>query len=194
MALSDSPRIKKAKRTRPSHIADRKKPYSDNQKLETVKLWLISGNLKATAAALNIPFPTVRQWRYSEWWKELVDDLRSEDSIKLSSKLTRIAGKALDITEDRLDNGDFVLNQKTGELIRKPVPLREAHRVAVDLTTQADTVLRKPQALEAEEQTKDILAKLANAFEEFAKKDKPKQVTVTDVVFGKELTNTDSVE
>ena len=186
MALSDAPSAKNQKRSRPRRKIQRKAWYSDNQKLEAVKLWLISGNLKATAASLDIPFPTVRQWRYSEWWKELVDDLRSEDSIKLSSKLSRIASKALDLTEDRLENGDWQVNQKTGKLMRKPVNLRDVHRVAVDLTTQADTVLRKPQALEAEEKTQDVLSRLAAAFEDFTKKDKKAPVNVTDILFAEE--------
>lgn len=192
MALSDSEigKVRKPKKAR--RVIEYKKWYSDLQKLEAVKIWLISGNLKATAASLDIPFQTVRGWRYSEWWKELVDDLRSEDSIKLSSKLQRIAGKALDVAEDRLENGDFILNQKTGELLRRPVGLRDAHRVASDLVTKADAVLRKPQALEAAEQTKDILARLASAFEDFAKKDKP-VINVTDVIFHTEEEQTNEL-
>jgi hypothetical protein len=148
--------------------------YSDNQKLETVKLWLVSGNLQATAAALNIPYPTVRQWRYSKWWEELVTDIRTEGTLKLSNNLKKIAERALGETLERLENGDWVMNQKTGELERKPVAMRDAYQVAAGLLDRHVALDKRPQEDAQAQKVQDRLEALATAFEKFAGKKLPK--------------------
>lgn len=160
---------------------DKGKRYSDNQKLEAIKLWLLSGNLAATAVALKIPEITLRYWRRQDWWDRMVLDLRTEDDLKLSNKLKDIAAKALNITEDRLDNGDWVLNQKTGDLIRKPVSLKDAADVTTKFLKESFERDRRPVE---EAKTQDILETLAKKFEQIAKTRRP--VQVTDVILGEE--------
>lgn len=161
--------------------------YSDSQKLEAVKCWLITGNLTQTAAALGIGLPTIRIWRYSQWWEDLVKEIKSENSIVLTNKLRKIADKALTVTEDRLENGDWVLNQKTGEMVRRQVPLRDAARVANDLLTKVEKLDKKPQEAVQNEKIQDTLSRLAAKFEEFANKRQVLQVT--DVMFVEENKN-----
>lgn len=156
--------------------------YSDSQKLEAVKCWLITGNLVQTAAALSIPLVTIKSWRYSQWWDELVQEIKIENNIKLTTRLKDIASKALEVTVDRLENGEWIFDQKTGNMHRKPVSLRDAHRTAVDLMDRADVLEKKPVEVMAQEKTQDLLAKLAAKFEELSR---PK-VVVTDVILGVE--------
>lgn len=144
--------------------------YKDSQKLDAVKLYLVSGNLSATAAALNVPLSTIKFWRSSKWWKELTEELKREGNIQLSNKLKTIASKALDITMDRLENGDYQYDPKTGEMIRKPVLLRDAHKVASDLITKQLEVDKAPVDEEAHKATQDRLEALAKTFAGFAKK------------------------
>lgn len=167
-------------------ITDTKKWFSDSQKLEAVQCWLITGNLKQTAAALSIPYDTVKVWRYSNWWKELVDEIKSENSIKLTNRLKTIAAKALDVTEDRLENGDFIYDQKLGQMVRKPVGAAVSHRIAADLITQADKLEHRPEQLIAEQKTQEALNKLQATFEDFVK-NRNKSIEVTDVILGREI-------
>ncbi len=189
MELTDAKKRTVTRKTKPRKPGERERWYTDAQKLEVVKCWLITGNLTQTAAAMNINVETVRTWRKSEWWKQLVADIKSENSIQLTSKLKRIANKALDLTEDRLDNGDFIFNNKTGEIERKPVSLKDTHKVAVELTKQALETEKHPQELENAEKTKDSLAKLADEFAKFTKNHARPAIEVTDVVFSKETTD-----
>lgn len=185
--LTDSKKIKTQKSVKKRLPTDKRKWYSDSQKLEAVKCWLITGNLVQTAAALNIGFPTIRLWRYSAWWDDLVKEIRTENSIQLSGRLKQIAKKAMDVTEDRLENGDWILNQKTGEMQRKQVNMKDAARVASDLLDKADKLDKKPQEQLGNEKMMDTLAKLAAKFEEFA--NKKNIVHVTDVMFADEIQN-----
>lgn len=144
--------------------------YSDAQKIEAVKLWLVTGNLVVTAATLNIPLPTLKEWRYTKWWDEIVSEIRVEGTLQLSNKLKAVAEKAIGVTLDRLDNGDWIMNQKTGVLERKPVAMRDAYQVAAGLLDRHMELDRKPQEEAQNQKTQDRLEALAKAFEKFAGK------------------------
>lgn len=158
-----------------------KRRWSDSQKLEAAKAWLICGNLAQTAASLNIPLVTLKSWRYSSWWDDMIADLKTESSLKLNNRLKNIATKSLDLLEDRLQNGDYIFNQKTGELIRKPVVAREINAVA-RTSLEAVRQMEKDEIYKVnQEKQQSQLELLAERFEAFAKKIKP--VQVTDVIY-----------
>lgn len=157
------------------------KLYKDSQKLEAVKLWLLTGNLMHTAAALNIPHPTVRAWRYSDWWTKIADELRTEDQIQLSNKLKAIAEKSLEIMADRLQNGDYIFNRFTGEMERKPVSLRDTTTAFNSIQDRKMKLDDKPKDDAQNKQVMDRLSALAQKFEEIANKRQP--IQVTDVVY-----------
>lgn len=168
--LTDSPRLK-AKRLRKERpkLAVRHW-HSDSVKIEAVKLWLVVGNLTVVAASLNLPYPTVRQWRYTKWWEELVQEIRTEKTLQLSNKLKTIAEKALDLTLDRLENGDWIYDQKSGQLRRKPVVMRDAMQVANSYLDRHSKLDEKPHQEEAQQQVQDRLLALAEAFTKMAAK------------------------
>lgn len=161
--------------------------YTDSQKLEAVKLYLVCGNLTATAAALNIKFETIRLWKKSKWWAELTEEIQREGHIQLSQKLKNIASKALDITVDRLENGDWQYDPKTGGLIRKPVLMRDAHRVASDLLEKHIELEGKPVRDEDTKATQDRLEALAQTFAGFARKVKRIEVLDVEPIHAKEI-------
>jgi transposase-like protein len=144
--------------------------YTDKEKMEAVKLYLITGNQRATAAALGIHFTTINQWIQTQWWKELSQQIRNEGHVQLSNKLKTIASKALDVTMDRLENGEFILNQKTGEMIRKPVQARDAHKIAVDFLEQSGKVEQQQTKEVTDQAVAGRLDQLAAAFIEMSKK------------------------
>lgn len=170
---------KKARKNRPVSLKNHR--WGDAQKLEAVKCWLITGNLAATAAALAIPLVTLKSWRYSDWWSTMVRDLKQQDSMALTARLKNIAAKSLDLVEDRLENGDWILNQKTGKLEQKPINIRD---LAVISNNSITHITKLEESIEKETDSKkalDQLTILAQKFEEFAKKKAP--VQVTDVIY-----------
>ena len=166
---------------KPRKASETRRWYSDSQKLEAVKCWLICGSITQTAAALNIPLPTLKEWRYSRWWQEIATDLRSEDNMQLTARLKKIAAKSLDLVEDRLENGDWVLNQKTGKLMQKPVNLRDLGVISNSTIQNIGKLEDKPQQEQDNKKVVDQLTLLAKKFEEFSKAKRP--VQVTDVIF-----------
>jgi transposase-like protein len=156
-----------------------RKQYSDSQKLEAVKLHLITGNLNLVAASLNLPIQTLKTWRYSKWWGEIAQELKNEGRIQLSSNLRKVAEKALNVTVDRLEYGDFQYDPKTGEMVRRPVSMKDAHRVSVDLLNKSLELEDQPVQEEAMKATQDRLQALAETFASFSKK--VKRIEVIDI-------------
>lgn len=181
--LTDSLILKGRKANKKRLPSEVKKHYSDSQKLEAAKLWLVVGNLTQVAAALEIPRDTLVVWRHSNWWKELITELKTETSIQLSAKLRKIANLALGETEDRIINGDQFYNYKTGKIERKPVSLNTVHRVAVDLIGKSIELEKQPDTDLNQKQVLDKLEVLKRTFEQFAKHGKITSDDVIDIDF-----------
>lgn len=191
MALSDSPREQNKKRPVRRIDAGSNFRWSDKQKLEAVTSYLALGNLALTARLMGIPEVTLRSWKASEWWPKLVEELKLQERIELSNRMKRMIDAAHVVVEQRLTNGDPFINNKTGNIDYKPVALRDAHRVAVDLLNQRDTVERVNAPVEKRESThEDQLKQLAEKFADFATKrieQTKRPVLVTDVIFAEEI-------
>ena len=86
--------------------------------------------------------------------------------------------------EDRLVNGDYGFNQKTGEIFRKPVNMKDAHKVAVDMIDQKLKVEGRATQQVEKLDTMNQLEFLAKKFAEFATMSKTdlKQAINQDVI------------
>lgn len=188
--LSDKDKMKYIPTGRRRAVASFKDHWSDSQKLECVKTYLILGNLTLTASALGIPHNTVKTWKKSEWWKTIENELMVQEDLQLGDRLKKIVNRSYDVIEDRMENGDFVYDQKTGQMRRKPVAMRDAHKVGLDLQQRRDELVRRH--IEGESISTDKIEKtlneLAKRFEDIAngvnKQQRP--VEVTDVIFGED--------
>lgn len=169
--LSDSPHFAhfRSSKKRPVN-ADTNKRWSDNQKVEAVTTFLmLGGNVRLTSAALKIHEQTLYTWKKMDWWNNLIQEIRKEEKLELSTKLKTIVNKSWNIVEDRLENGDYVYNSKTGEVSRKGVSLRDASKVAVDAALLREKVGSSESFTTATEQIGDKLSKLAEAFTKLSK-------------------------
>lgn len=140
-------------------------------------MWLVIGNLPNTAAALKIPYETLKTWRYSDWWEKLAVEIKSEGRIEMSAKLKKIAEKALDATLDRIENGDWQMSP-TGELVRRPVAAAVVSKIATDAIQKVEDLERVPETTSLQS-VNDRLKSLALNFENFSKK--VRKIDVIDV-------------
>lgn len=163
--------------------------YTEQQKLEAVKLFLAGGNLTTIASALDIPYITLQYWKKQQWWNDWVEEMKLEGKIKFSNRLKTLASKAMIVTEDRLENGDYVLNG-LGELIRKPVTAAVANKIAIDMI---NTNLKMEQDQNTAKEL-SMQERLVNLAEKFVEMQKKKTVQVTDVIIGEEIAFHDESE
>ena len=128
---------------------------------------------------MNIKYDTLKTWKSSKWWVEMSEDIRTEGHIALSHKMQQVATKAIEVTMDRLENGDHVLSP-TGGILRKPVAMRDAHQVAISFQDRA-LKLETGNQTEHNPAVVDRLQSIADAFAKMIKP--PKQLDVIDVEY-----------
>lgn len=158
--------------------------WPKEKKLQAVTQYLALGNLRLVAATTGVSYDVIRQWKIQPWWKEFEREIRATENIELDSDLTKIVKRSLEAVADRLENGDHVYDQKTGEIRRKPVPMKDAAKVSVDLLTKRE--LLRGNATARTEQAAipmaDQLKALADAFARMSQGLPPADVIDVDMV------------
>jgi hypothetical protein len=149
--------------------------WPEKAKIQAVTTFIATGNITHTAELCNIPRPTIIEWMKTAWWQKMYDDLQYQDHVELDGRLKKVMEKALDVVSDRLENGDFFFDQKTGRTTRVPVKLRDVHKVTTDMIDKR-SLLRKEgkQIINQEDDKKkaitgDHLVQLAKVFADLAK-------------------------
>lgn len=143
--------------------------WSDAKRIETVTTWLALGKIPLVSACVKVPEGTIRQWRTQPWWKEMEISIQTETDQELDAKLAKRIDRALDVVLDRLDNGDFMYDPKTGEFLRKPVNMKDTHKVMVDMLDKRLLLRKQPKEQQNQEAVADILKNLAKEFEAMAR-------------------------
>lgn len=108
------------------------------KKLQCVTQWLAIGNLRLVAANTGVDYGLIRQWKMQPWWKEFEIEIRNTENISVDNKLTKLVERSLDAVADRLENGEHIYDQKTGKVVRKPVAMKDAAKVTVDMLTKRE--------------------------------------------------------
>ncbi len=168
--------------------------WPEKKKIEAVTAWMSSGSLPIASATTGVPLETIRSWRKMPWWKEIEQQIKDEDNQELDSKFTKIVRKTLDVIEDRIDNGNFQLDPKTGRVLRVPVNLRDTHRVMSDLVDKRRVIRNEPTKVESNEGVNDRLVKLAAQFAEFALGKKDVELKQTGPIYDGDWEETPSGE
>jgi hypothetical protein len=145
--------------------------YPDKLKAKAVRTYMKCGSLPKTAEIIGVPFYTVQSWRYrTNWWPELMKRFQEESDRKLASQMEDVVKKAIVQIEDRIDNGDKILDSKTGEVISVPVKMRDLTTATKTLADRTDVLIgRATKDSIAKEAMADKLAKLAKEFAAFTK-------------------------
>lgn len=160
--------------------------HSDSTKIKVISTYLACGNWNLTADLCKVPLPTLNNWKVEPWFKELMDEIIISKKSETNKRLSKQVDLALNVVEDRLQNGDFQWDPKTSQMVRVPVKVRDAHRIAVDMIDRQEILeanIAKIQNKEAASQS-NALKDLAAAFEKFSNtiKTEQKTIDVTDVV------------
>lgn len=152
--------------------------WTEKTKNEVIHTYLVTGNLALTARIMDVPEETIRYWRKQDWWDDSVREIRHSGKVELSSKMKKIVEASIAVIEDRIVNGDFVFDQKTGAVVRKPVNLKDVHKVAIDMVDRQGALEQEADGGVSSNESKNIassLEKLAEAFKTFAEKNQVKE-------------------
>lgn len=149
--------------------------WPEKKKLEALTTYLSTGSISLTMSMTGVPETTLKRWRTEDWWNEHTLLIKQEETTQLDNKLSKILDKSLEAVMDRIQNGEFMYDPRSGEIRRVPAKLRDVQKVTSDLIDKKQLLNKKLQADDSKKQqvTADHLVQLANAFAQFASGGKP---------------------
>lgn len=149
--------------------------YSKELKIQACSIFTSIGSVRKTAESLGLPIPVVDHWKKeAPWWNELTQHFRKEKQQELDALLTNAVHKAVNDLTDRLENGDFKLDLKTGELHRVPVGAKDL--AVISAIVYDKRALLRGEATQIRVDSKGTLEALENKFKNFALQLKEKDV------------------
>ncbi len=149
-------------------------------KIGVVTRYLAIGNMSLVAASTGLDHQMLRNWKTQPWWKEVEAQVRATENLQLDTKISKIVDKSLDAVLDRVENGDFIYDNKTGDIKRKPANMRDIAKVSTEMISKRELLRgnatsrnETPQASVAEQ-----LKSLAIEFARWNKKQPTQQETL----------------
>ena len=142
--------------------------FSLEKKVEACTLYAVYGDLVEVSKTTGVPEKELRSWTKEVWWDEIIKQVYTEQNDKLGGQITRLLEDSLVTLNDRLTNGDYVLNQRTNEVVRKPVDARVLTHLFHSLAVQRRLVRGEPTAIKETRSVDDRLNKLAEEFKKFS--------------------------
>jgi len=143
--------------------------YPENKRIEAVTTYLVLGKMPLVASTIGVPLQTLKAWKRQPWWEEIANELQHEENMELDAKLAKSLDKALALVNDRLENGDFMYDPKTGSFIRKPASLRDGWKVANEMIDRKWLIRKQPHNNTSQEEIGAILKNLAEEFADMAR-------------------------
>ena len=152
--------------------------YTPEQKLEAVTVYLSTGSVRKTSQICKIPEGTVTAWKSrSPWWEDCVYKLRQTMTDELEASLTGLINRSVLILEDRLDNGDWVMEK--GKRVRKPISAREASSILATLYDKRTHVRGDPTSRVEHKSEEATMNRLLQRFEDMAVQMKGNIINIT---------------
>ena len=136
------------------NLAKKHKPkenWSQEAKIQVVAQYLVLGNMALVSSVTGVPHQLIRAWKAQPWWKDVENQVRATENLQMDNKLSKIVDRSLDAVLDRVENGEWFYDQKTGTVKRKPANLRDVARVSVDILSKRE--LLRGNATERKEVT-----------------------------------------
>jgi len=148
-------------------VRGKRNHFTDKEKMNAVCIFAVSGNSRRVAELSGIPEGTIRSWKCTEWWNEILTRIHVEEDEELDTKLTKLVNKAVEAVNERLDEGDWIYNPKLDKLIRKPVNAKDL-AIVTAITVDKRQLLRGQPTARIEKISQDErLNKLALQFKQF---------------------------
>lgn len=155
--------------------------YPDAKRIEVVTLFACLGNPLTISELANVPVHTIREWSKTPWFKELLEEIRTENNEKLDAKFTQIVEKAQDCILERIENGDSVL-KRSGEVVKVPLKARDLAAIGSLTVDKRQIIRNKPtsisQSVESGAVNEDKLKLLAKTFIELVNKKESKEIVI----------------
>ncbi len=140
---------------------------SDVNLVQAVNEWLCGASEQEVARYLRVTKDQVPGWVNSRGWQLVADMLREDVRSVAYSHLTRVSQKTYKALNDRLDNGDPIVDEKGRISGYRPLRARDLGLLQKQVMESLDTIEKRLGMAPGEGQKVD-LQKLAKALERYA--------------------------
>lgn len=140
--------------------------FSEKDRIKVATVYAITGNSRRTSEITGVPDFTIRQWKRKEWWPEIIRRVQQEKDDELDVKFTKIIDSAVEQINDRILNGDYIYDNKKGELIRIPVKAKDAANVTATLIDKRTAIRNREVQRQTQESVNEKLVMIAEKFQE----------------------------
>lgn len=161
----------------------KRKWFPAAERIKAATVYAITGNAARTSEITGIPACTIRQWKRREWWLEVMRRIQREKDDELDVKITKIIDKAVDQINDRIVNGDYIYDNRKGELIRIPVKAKDAANVTATLVDKRTSIRNRVEQKQSQDSVSEKLALIAEKFQELIRATQGKKA-IPDVIEG----------
>jgi hypothetical protein len=136
--------------------------YSNPQRIEAAVTYMVHGSLAKTSKAFRIPITTLYDWKKSEWWVPLTDEVRHEKEDEFRAGFSGIIETALFRAKDALGHGDtkLVKTKEGYEERRVPVSAKDAMVMAAIAYDKLRLSENLPTTITQSENSKSLQAQL----------------------------------
>lgn len=142
-------------------------------KLRAAFAYIITGNSVDASKLCNVPDRTIREWAESTWWSELVAEAKTAKNVELDAMYTRIMAKAIGQVEERIDNGDVVID-KNGNQVRKSVNAKDLAIIASIFQDKRAIVRGEPTSISRRINERERLKQIASGLEAVEEREQAK--------------------
>lgn len=140
--------------------------WDADTRVRAVALYQIYGNMNKVADILGMPSGTLRRWKSEDWWEDVTKKIRAEKNEEIDAKMTKIIEKAFETVENRLENGDTIID-KTGDERLVPIKLRDAVYTADKLIDKRNLLRGEPTRITENQNVTNRLEQLKEQFKRF---------------------------
>ncbi len=124
--------------------------YSHEQRMEVAVLYEVSGNAKKVAKDTGISRTTIVGWKGQDWWVDVVEQIRAQNTEKALAKYAQMVDKAQDIALEKLPDASAA----------------QASIIAATATDKARLLQNQPTSIRGESET---IGKLVKEFEKLSR-------------------------
>jgi len=141
------------------------KKYTREDRYKAAALFIGTGNSEAVSRETGIPGSTIRHWaQHDEDFQLICQEYQAECGQKWRYKYAQIIDETIEQIFDRIRNGDFVRDTKTGELNRVPVKAKELTIIEAIHFDKLRLLESQPTAIVQRESSDEYLQRLAERF------------------------------
>lgn len=146
--------------------------YTQEQKYEAALHYFVLGSnsSKRIQKKLGIPAQTIRGWTKTDWWQDMMREIRARHADKLDGTFTYLIDKLSKELIDRVEHGEEVLWSKEGVMLKKQLSARDITH-ALDRIVERRALLRgDPTSRSASQTSEQQLDNLQKKLEEAGRK------------------------